>query len=87
MRAVAYLRILDEAPLIENEDEEYRYERNEYTERNTTANTSNTTNSRSDAHIDIDFVIQQAKHVAQLNENSNPERSRRILEKVHKLEV
>jgi hypothetical protein len=33
MRAVAYLRILDEAPLIENENEESRYERNEYTER------------------------------------------------------
>jgi hypothetical protein len=33
MRAVAYLRILDEAPLIENENEDSRYERNEYTER------------------------------------------------------
>ncbi len=76
MRAVAYLRILDEAPLIEQEDEQTRFERNEY---------SNNTTKYSDA-VDIDFVIQQARQVAQMNENTNPERSRRILEKVHKLE-
>lgn len=69
MRAVAYLRILDEAPIMEHGDmgEEYRTERT------------------SDG-VDIDFVIQQARQVAQLNEHTNPERSRRILEKVHKLE-
>ena len=33
MRAVAYLRILDEAPIAEHE-EESRYERNDYQERN-----------------------------------------------------
>lgn len=76
MRAVAYLRILDEAPLIEHDDEQSRFERNEYFNKH----------SHSDA-VDIDFVIQQARQVAQMNENTNPERSRRILEKVHKLEV
>lgn len=76
MRAVAYLRILDEAPLVENEDEEFKYERNEFSEKH----------NRSDA-IDIDLVIDQAKNIAYLNEKTNPDRSRRILEKVHKLEV
>ena len=74
MRAVAYLRILDEAPLMEQEDDDEdqsRFERKEY---------------KTDG-IDIDFVIQQAKQVAQLNENTNPERARRILEKVARLEV
>ena len=73
MRAVAYLRILDEAPLMEQDDEETRYERHDYI-------------NKTDA-IDIDFVIQQAKQVAQLNETTNPERARRILEKVSRLEV
>lgn len=68
MRAVAYLRILDEAPIMEHDTDEYRTDRH------------------SDA-VDIDFVIQQAKQVAQLNENTNPERAKRILEKVSKLEV
>ncbi len=68
MRAVAYLRILDEAPIMENEGEEFK-------ERG----------SGSDA-VDIEFVIQQAKQVAKLNEHTNPERSRRILDKVQKLE-
>lgn len=81
MRAVAYLRILDEAPIVENDstvESQYRYEKSDTyaTERA----------SRNEA-IDIDFVIQQAKQVAQMNEASNPERARRILEKVHKLEV
>jgi hypothetical protein len=81
MRAVAYLRILDEAPLVENNNESENnlsYEKSEFT--------TNERASRNEA-IDIDFVIQQAKQVAQMNESSNPDRSRRILEKVHKLEV
>ncbi len=71
MRAVAYLRILDEAPIPETEE---LHESTVFRQ------------SRSDT-IDIDFVIQQAKQIAQLNEHSNPERARRILEKVHRLEV
>lgn len=80
MRAVAYLRILDEAPIQESQENEnnYKYEKSsDYSESRT---------SRNDA-IDIDFVIQQAKQVAQMNETTNPERAKRILEKVHKLEV
>lgn len=86
MRAVAYLRILDEAPIPESmqengiaTDSNYRFERSSEYSESSRAN-------RQDA-IDIDFVIQQAKQVAQMNEASNPERARRILEKVHKLEV
>lgn len=91
MRAVAYLRILDEAPIPEcgvqetNQDGScYKFERSsEYSTE--TAGCGGGSRSRADA-IDIDFVIQQARQVAQLNESSNPERARRILEKVHKLE-
>lgn len=83
MRAVAYLRILDEAPIPENsahDSSSYKFERSsEYS-------TETSGRNRSDA-IDIDFVIQQARQVAQMNEATNPERARRILEKVHKLEV
>jgi hypothetical protein len=68
MRAVAYLRILDEAPIPEELDRQI-------------------TISRTAESVDIDFVIQQAKQVAKLNEYSNPDRARRILEKAHKLEV
>lgn len=88
MRAVAYLRILDEAPIPESiqemagQDSSYKFERSsEYSTENSAA-----ARNRSDA-IDIDFVIQQARQVAQMNEATNPERARRILEKVHKLEV
>ena len=77
MRAVAYLRILDEAPLIEQDDEYNRSERAEF---------ADIKYIQSDL-VDIDFVIQQAKQVALLNETTNPERSKRILEKVYKLEV
>lgn len=79
MRAVAYLRILDEAPIAEQQDQQdaYRHE--------TTTITSH--RSRLNDAVDIDFVIQQAKQVAQMNEATNPERARRILDKVHKLEV
>ena len=65
MRAVAYLRILDEAPIPEELDRPI-------------------TISRTAESVDIDFVIQQAKQVAKLNEYSNPDRARRILEKAHK---
>ncbi len=69
MRAVAYLRILDEAPIMEHGEEE------EFRERSSGNDT-----------VDIEFVIQQAKQVAKLNEHTNPERARRILDKVQKLE-
>jgi hypothetical protein len=68
MRAVAYLRILDEAPIQEENDRPIQI-------------------TRTNETVDIDFVIQQAKQVAKLNEYSNPDRARRILEKAHKLEV
>lgn len=83
MRAVAYLRILDEAPIPEQEQTQdgssYKYEYSESTRAASRA-------AAADA-IDIDFVIQQARQVAQMNEATNPERARRILEKVQKLEV
>ena len=68
MRAVAYLRILDEAPIPEELNRPVSI-------------------SRASESVDIEFVIQQAKQVAKLNEYTNPERARRILEKAHKLEV
>ena len=71
MRAVAYLRILDEAPI--NEHEEH----------------VNVKSSRSNIseNVDIELVIKQARKVAQMNANSNPDKARRILEKAYKLEV
>ena len=88
MRAVAYLRILDETPLVEHEagmggeeEEEFRYERSEYT-----AEQHRKQQTRAADAIDIDLVIDQAKSIAYANEQSNPERAQRILEKVHKLE-
>lgn len=77
MRAVAYLRILDEIPLQETSNHEVNMESNENYTRNTSEFSS----------IDIDFVIQQARQVAELHEATNPERARRILEKVNRLEV
>lgn len=87
MRAVAYLRILDETPMTDNKDDsEQKFEsKYEYAERVNNSNNNKFNDSASS--IDIDFVIQQAKQVAQMNESSNPDRSRRILEKVYKLEV
>lgn len=74
MRAVAYLKILDESSCTENNQEnEIQYESIEKT--------------ASNSAVDIDFVIQQAKQVAAINEINNPDRARRILEKVNKLEV
>lgn len=73
MRAVAYLRILDEAPIAEEGDDME------------TIHTMKSTNISES--VDIEFVIRQARQVAQINEKSNPERARRILEKAHKLEV
>ncbi len=70
MRAVAYLRILDDAPMSDDINETMQCNRQH----------------RADT-VDIDFVIQQARQIAQANEHTNPERSRRILEKVHRLEV
>lgn len=81
MRAVAYLRILDEAPLIENE------EHDEYSTRTNEWNSNERHSSKRTDAIDIDLVIEQAKNIAILNEKSNPDRARRILEKVQKLEV
>jgi hypothetical protein len=68
MRAVAYLRLLDESCIPESD---------EYVQGGTFRS----------SNIDIDYVIQQARHVAQIYEDSDPDRSRRILEKVYKLEV
>lgn len=75
MRAVAYLRLLDESFIPESGDE--------YGD---SASPSHGFKYRS-PHIDIDYVIQQARHVAKIYEDSDPDRSRRILEKVYKLEV
>ncbi|CAF0734079.1 unnamed protein product [Brachionus calyciflorus] len=82
MRAVAYLRILDEIPLQESHEGQEAQEINvNYESENLNKNRTSEFSS-----IDIDFVIQQARQVAEMNENSNPERARRILEKVSKLE-
>jgi dystrophin len=92
MRAVAYLRILDEQPLVEHEYDQENYNENEdeYNSRYeqhafSQHQHSSGRQSRLDT-IDIDMVIEQAKNIARQNEKLNPERSRRILEKVSKLE-
>ena len=78
MRAVAYLRLLDESSCAQ-EGEECAQQQQQL--RQTTAGKYKSSN------IDIDYVIQQARHVAKIYEDSDPDRSRRILEKVYKLEV
>ncbi len=88
MRAVAYLRILDETPLFENDENEggeFVTSETTTTIRHNQQQQNQRSTSRSDA-IDIDLVIEQARNIAYLNEKTNPERSQRILEKVHKLE-
>jgi hypothetical protein len=72
MRAVAYLRLLDDSCIPEGEGSMMQ---------------SSSTGTYKSSNIDIDYVIQQAKHVAKIYEETDPDRSRRILEKVYKLEV
>ena len=79
MRAVAYLRILDEIPLQEDCHSQH--------EINIESNDNFTRNNSEFSSIDIEFVIQQARQVAEMHEATNPERARRILDKVNRLEV
>ena len=86
MRAVAYLRILDETPLVENDDQDAQDYGTETTTATTVRHREHQHQQHTGSSIDIDLVIEQARNIAYLNEKTNPERSQRILEKVHKLE-
>ncbi len=78
LKAVAYLRLLDENSTIQEFSDEQSFNQSNY---NSSGRESKLKN------VDIDFVIQQARNVANNYKDSDPERARRIMLKVEKLEV